>query len=90
MLVRTQTRTHYLHIVSNPLALSSSLKQPSATFHRVGSISAEQTEQRRHVDAALDHSSWGRAAVADEAGGAWVWWEARDHDGHGPKTMLKL
>lgn len=65
-----------MSLTPNPEFASSS---PSASHSvsRVAQLNASLTEGRRHVDVALDPLSWGRAAIVDEGGGVWLWWEEK-------------
>lgn len=49
----------------------------SHSVARVAEIDPAMTEGRRHVDVALDPLSYGRAVIADEGGGVWLWWEEK-------------
>ncbi len=44
---------------------------------QAGVITSAETEERRHVDVALDPLNWSRALIIDECGGVWLWWENR-------------
>lgn len=49
----------------------------SHSLDRIAEIDSSMTEGRRLVDVALDPLSYGRAVIADEGGGVWLWWEEK-------------
>lgn len=61
----------------DPHRISISGDATDARSIRVGELSIAQTEGRRHVDMALDETSWSRALVVDEGGGVWLWAEEK-------------
>lgn len=77
LLVRLHSYTHLLLVTPNPTYMPPTDAQPFATT-RIATITPSDTEGRRHVDVALDPKVWGRAVVADEGGGLWMWSEERN------------
>lgn len=75
LMVRVQTTTHMLNVYPHRIATSAS--DTAAEVSRIDVLSIEQTEGRRHVDMALDATSWSRALVVDEGGGLWLWQEEK-------------
>jgi len=87
LVVRLATSTHLLNVIPNPTFVPPTLEHPVTTL-RVGELSVTDTEGRRHVDVELDPSTWSRAAVVDEGGGVWLWWEDKERvDGRTQKIM---
>lgn len=76
LLVRLAGSTHMLCLAPNP-AFAFASSNASHTVSRVAELDMGMTEGRRHVDVALDPLSWGRAAIVDEGGGVWLWWEEK-------------
>ncbi|KLT43178.1 hypothetical protein CC85DRAFT_284735 [Cutaneotrichosporon oleaginosum] len=77
MLVRLETVTHLINLTLDPEYYYGS-SSPTYNVSRIAELNKEYTEGRRHVDVALDPFHWGRAAVVDEGGGVWMWWEEKD------------
>ena len=75
LLVRLQVTTHMLNVGTHPIACAND--QSKAETIRVGQLNQTDTEGRRHVDMALDQTSWSRALIVDEGGGIWLWWEEK-------------
>jgi len=75
LLVRLEVTAHMLNVGTQPITCAND--QSMAETIRVGQLNHTDTEGRRHVDAALDQTSWSRTLVVDEGGGAWLWWEEK-------------
>ena len=61
----------------DPHRISISGEGTGAQTKRIGELSMSQTDGRRQVDVALDETSWSRALIVDEGGGAWLWGEEK-------------
>lgn len=66
-----------LNIDPHRISISISGEGSDAKSIRVGELNIAQTEGRRHVDMALDETSWSRALIVDEGGGVWLWAEEK-------------
>jgi len=75
LLVRLEVTTHMLNVGAHTITCAND--QSTAETNRVGQLSHTDTEGRRHVDVALDQTSWSRALIVDEGGGVWLWWEEK-------------
>lgn len=75
--IRLADATHLLSVTPNTAFVSPTHDFPVA-ITSIGELPTALTEDRRHVDVALDPLSWGKAAVVDEAGGVWLWSEGRE------------
>jgi len=75
LLVRLEVTTHMLNIAAHTITCAND--QSTAETIRVGQLYHTDTEGRRHVDMALDQTSWSKALVVDEGGGVWLWWEEK-------------
>lgn len=75
LLVRLVVTTHMLNV--DPHRITPADEQSTAETNRVGQLSHTDTEGRRHVDVALDQTSWSKALIVDEGGGVWLWWEEK-------------
>jgi hypothetical protein len=75
LLVRLEVTTHLLNVGPHPITCAND--QSTAETIRVGQLNHTDTESRRHVDMALDQTSWSRALIVDEGGGVWLWWEEK-------------
>lgn len=63
---------------------------PPVSTLRVGELPVSATEGRQQVDMALDAKSWSRAAVVDEGGAVWLWWEEKERlDGRQDGRLYK-
>ncbi|BEJ16976.1 hypothetical protein CspHIS471_0603770 [Cutaneotrichosporon sp. HIS471] len=77
LLVRLEGTTHLLNLTPNPEFIATSSSAP-ISVKRVAELGQNSTDRRRHVDVAMDPHSWGRAAIVDEGGGVWLWWEEKE------------
>lgn len=75
LMVRVQTSTHMLNV--NPHRIAVGDAETVAETTRIGELTMDQTEGRRHVDMALDETSWSKALLVDEGGGVWLWQEEK-------------
>jgi hypothetical protein len=75
LLVRLEVTTHMLNVGTHTITCAND--QSTAETIRMGQLNHTDTEGRRHVDMALDQTSWSRALVVDEGGGVWLWWEEK-------------
>lgn len=68
--------------------------EPDTKLHvlatRVGAITPEETEGRRHVDCAIDPTCWSRALIVDEGGGLWLWWEEKEEYRERLQKVMRL
>jgi hypothetical protein len=69
--------TYFLNVVPNPSFVPPTQDAPVSII-RVGELPMSATEGRPHVDVELDPLTWGRAAVVDDQGGVWLWWEGKE------------
>ncbi|BEJ01692.1 hypothetical protein CcaverHIS631_0603740 [Cutaneotrichosporon cavernicola] len=77
LLVRLEGTTHLVNLIPNPEFIATSSSAP-ISVKRVAELGQNSTDRRRHVDVAMDPYSWGRAAIVDEGGGVWLWWEEKE------------
>lgn len=75
MMVRIHMSTFMLNV--DPHRVTTVNDSPTAETTRIGELTMAQTEGRRHVDMALDDTSWSKALIVDEGGGVWLWREEK-------------
>lgn len=75
LLVRLEVTTHMLNVGTHSITCAND--QSTAETIRVGQLNHTDTEGRRHVDMALDQTSWSKALIVDEGSGVWLWWEEK-------------
>ncbi|WRT63394.1 uncharacterized protein IL334_000299 [Kwoniella shivajii] len=80
LLIRLQSTTHLVNLIPDHAYVPPS-SSPPVISQRTAQLSYEDTEGRRHVDAALDANVWSRVLVVDESGGVWLWWEEKETKG---------
>lgn len=82
LVVRTANCSYLLNVVPHGLYLPPSTATTPVSTVRIGELTVAATDGHQHVDVALDPLSWSRAAVVDDSGAVWLWWEEKErHDG---------
>ncbi|WVQ85167.1 hypothetical protein IAT38_007332 [Cryptococcus sp. DSM 104549] len=89
LVVRVRTVTHMINVIPSYGYLPPSASPP-VTSLCTGQLSYEDTENRRHVDVALDPEVWSRVLVVDEGGGVWMWWDEKETKGRTVNKVMNL
>ncbi|WVR03251.1 hypothetical protein IAU60_000242 [Kwoniella sp. DSM 27419] len=89
LLIRLQSNTHILNLVPDHSYLPTRTFSPIRS-ERIAQLSYEDTDGRRHMDAALDAGTWSRVLVVDEGGAVWLWWEEKEVRGGHPEKIWNL
>ncbi|WVF66371.1 hypothetical protein IAT40_001111 [Kwoniella sp. CBS 6097] len=89
LLIRLQSTTHLLNLIPDHTYIPPTSSPPVISL-RAASLSYEDTENRRHVDVALDATVWSRVLVVDEGGGVWLWWEEKESKNGQPEKVWNL
>ena len=64
--------------------------EPAAFLEHVATLRSADTGDLRHVDAALDPTTWGRAVIIDERGGVWLWCMKKLETKQGTKDVSRV